>query len=382
MTGLNNGSLSGLPNLPEINFSDLNPVTIESSIITVYEQLSQSTLYPGDPVRLFLESLAYTLALQNAMIDNAGKQNLLAYAKENHLDHLGALMDTPRLSPKAAGTLIRFSLSEALEWPVLIPEGSRVCTAGGETVFSLNRSATIAPGQVSVDIPATCQTPGTLGNGLVPGQINRMVDVIAYVKEVANISISLLGSNTETDGAYRRRIQLAPERFSVAGPGGAYLYHALAVHQDISACAVWRPKPGFVDVRPVLAGGELPPEDILMAVRERLNDKRIRPLTDTVIVAAPELVLYEINGGWVLHRSNESLAEVVKTKIAEALENYRIWQRSQPGRDINPTRLIALLENAGAKRVELATPTFQKLEPWQMAREGIFNLKFLGIEDD
>ena len=374
--------MTGLPNLPDITFADLDPTQIESSVITVYERMTETTLYPGDPVRLFLESLAYLIGVQNSVINMAGKMNLLAHAQEDHLDHLGALMNTPRLTPTAARAIMRYSLAESLDWPVLIPEGSRSCTAGGELVFSLDHSGVIEPGQQFIEIPATAQVDGIRGNGLVPGQVNRMVDVIAYVKEVANISMSLLGSDREGDSAYRRRIQLAPEHFSVAGPEGAYRYHTLSVHQDIADCSVWRPIPGTVDVRPILKGGLMPPEDILEAVRERLNDKRIRPLTDTVIVAAPEPIPYTVAGGWYLHRQSEALAGIIKQKVADAVEEFRLWQRSLPGRDINPTKLIALVERAGAKRVELATPGFLKLEPRQIARESLITFDFLGIEDD
>lgn len=374
--------MTGLPNLPDITFADLDPTQIESSVITIYERLTEATLYPGDPVRLFLEALAYIIGIQNAVIDTAGKMNLLAYARDDHLDHLGSLMNTPRLSPTAARATMRYRLAEPLDWPVLIPEGSRSCTAGGQIVFSLDRSAVIEPGRQYVDIPATASIEGIRGNGLVPGQVNRMVDVIAYVKEVANIDMSLLGSDREGDEAYRRRIQLAPEHFSVAGPEGAYRYHTLSVHQDIADCSVWRPIPGTVDVRPILKGGLMPPEDILEAVRSRLNDKSIRPLTDTVIVAAPEPRPYSVSGGWYLHRANEALAGIIKQRVAEAVEEFRLWQRGLPGRDINPTKLIALVERAGAKRVALTEPEFQKLEPRQIALETSIVMEFMGLEDE
>ena len=78
----------------------------------------------------------------------------------------------------------------------------------------------------------------------------------------------------------------------------------------------------------------------------------------------------------VLHFENYTAA------VERALEEYRLWQRSQPGRDINPTRLISLLEQAGAKRVELESPRYQKLEQRQIARETSLDLQFMGIEDD
>ena len=371
-----------LANLPDVNFADLDPAEVESAAITSYEALTGTTLYPGDPVRLFLETLVYIICIQNAAIDAAGKQNLLAYAQKDHLDHLGALMDTARLTPQAAITILRFRLAETLSWPVLVSQGSRVATGEGKMIFATDRTASIAPGDLYVDVPATCQTLGLAANGLVPGQINKMVDIVAYIDKVENIAVSYLGSNQEEDEPYRARIQLAPEHFSVAGPEGGYRYHTLSVHPDIADCSVWRPRPGVVDVRPILKGGEFPPPEILEAVRARLNDRLIRPLTDTVIVAAPEAVPYAIRGGWYLPQNAAPLAETRKLGIAAALEEFRLWQRSKPGRDINPTRLISLLEQAGAKRVVLDAPGFMVLSDSQIARETAIDMEFLGLEND
>ncbi len=369
-----------LGNLPEIKFAELGPAEVEKAIITGFEALVGRTLYPGDPERVFLESLAYILALQNALIDAAGKQNFLAYAAGPHLDHLGSLMDTPRLAAQAAKTTVAFRLAEPLTWSVLIPEGSRIAVAGGDLVFATDRTATITPGEVEAQITVTATTLGANANGLVPGQINRMVDVIGYIKEVANTTTTAQGSDIETDEPYRRRIQLAPEHFSVAGPEGAYRYHTLTTHPDIADCAVWRPIPGTVDVRPILKGGHLPTEEILIAVRETLE--HVRPLTDTVIVAAPEVVEYEVRGGWYLPVASEPLAESTKESVATALATFLEWQKSLPGRDINPTKLVADIERAGAKRVVLESPGFGKLEPHQIARETIVNFEFLGVENE
>lgn len=374
--------MSALPTLPDINFAELAPDEVERTIITVYEGLVKKTLFPGDPVRLFLEALAYLISMQNVAIDDAGKQNLLAYAQKAHLDHLGALMDTPRLGSSPSITVGRYELKEAQAWPVLVPEGSRITVGSDSVVFTTDRTAEIPAGELSVDVPITCTVPGTHSNGLLPGQINKMVDVIPYVKSVTNIVTTALGADVEIDPSYQARIQLAPEKFSVAGPSGAYRYHTLSVHQDIVDCAVWRPRDGWVDVRPILKGGELPSEELLELVRERLNDRTIRPLSDNLIVDAPELAHYAINGGWTLHRDNAPLAESIQKRVNEAVEEYRLWQRTKPGRDINPTRLISLMERAGAKRVDLASPTFTVLLDRQIARETAVSMAFLGVEDE
>ena len=376
--------MSLLDDFAAVDFSGLTPSEIETLVINAYETASGNTVYPGDPVRLFLESNAYVISLLVAYINETGRQQFLAHAVGPHLDLIGAMVDTARLPASAARTVLRFSVAEALAWPVFIPQGTRVNTGDGNTelTFATDETATISAGALSADVPATCMAVGAQGNGLVSGQLNRLVDPLAYVADVRNVETSRLGADIEDDAGYQARIRLAPERFSVAGPTGAYRYPALAVHQGISDVAVWCPTPGTVDVRPVMTGGELPPENILEMVRERLSAEDVRPLTDTVIVAAPEPVEYAVAGTWWLRKADEPLAASVTKAVEAALEEYRVWQRSAPGRDINPTRLIALLERAGAKRVELASPAYLKLEKRQIARETAINLMFMGIEDD
>ena len=208
------------------------------------------------------------------------------------------------------------------------------------------------------------------------------MDPLVYAVDAENATLSLGGADVETDEHYRTRIQLAPEAYTCAGSEGSYLYHVLAAHRDIAEVAVWSPKPGHVDIRPVLSGGVLPSEELLAEIAARVSAEDVRPLTDTVTVAAPKGVSFNVCGGWYLRRGDSALSGSISAAVASALESYRVWQRSKPGRDINPDELIRRLKAAGAKRVVLTEPAFTKLEPWQIAREGALSLEYLGTEDE
>ena len=91
--------------LPSVSFAPLSAADIEASILTTYEGLTGVSLQPGDPVRLFLEALAYVLSVQNRLLNLAGQQGLLAYAQGAHLDHLGALMGVARIPAQSARLL-------------------------------------------------------------------------------------------------------------------------------------------------------------------------------------------------------------------------------------------------------------------------------------
>ena len=368
--------------LPPVSFAPLDPAENEKNILGRYETITGATLYPGDPVRLFLESVAMDITILCHLVDTAGKQNLLAFAQGAHLDHLGALMATARLPRGSARCPLRFELAEALNFAVLIPQGTRAGTQDRRLTFATDAAAAIPAGETSVEVTATATTAGTDGNGLVAGQISLLIDPIAYVARVTNTAMTLGGTDVEDDARYRERIHLAPESYTCAGPEGSYRYHALRVSPDIAAVTVWSPKPGHVDVRPVLQGGELPSAELLEKVRQALSADDVRPLTDTVSVAAPELVPYAVAGGWYLRKTDSALAGNISAAVAAAVEQYRLWQRSAPGRDINPTKLAALVERAGAKRVVLDEPAFTPLKGWQLARESAISFEFLGIEEE
>jgi phage-related baseplate assembly protein len=61
----------------------------------------------------------------------------------------------------------------------------------------------------------------------------------------------------ETDDRFRRRIQLAPEAFSCAGPRGAYVYFALTLDPSIVDAHAFCPSDGRVDVMVAAADGAL-----------------------------------------------------------------------------------------------------------------------------
>lgn len=368
--------------LPEVSFATLSASEIESAVLTAYERQAGVTLQPGDPVRLFLESLAYLVSVQNQLIDLAGKQNLLAYARGAHLDHLGALMGVERIPAQTARVTVRFSLSETLAFAVPVPEGTRVATEDGSIVFATITSVEIPAGELCVDVVALCTTAGAQATGLVAGQISQLVDPLPYVVTVTNTVTSAEGADIEDDERLRERIRTAPETYTVAGSSGAYINQVLAVSSDIEAVSVTTPEPGVVDVRFVLEGGEMPDESMISMVEEALSADTVRPLTDHVLVSGPEPVKYSISGTWYLRTEDATLLSAITAAVTSAVEEYRLWQRGKPGRDINPTKLISLVQQAGAKRVELTAPVFTRLTAIQIAREENISLTFGGVEDD
>ncbi len=369
-----------LANLPSISFVDTDAANIEASVITMYEAITDRTLAQGDPIRLFLQSVVAIIIQQRVLIDYSAKQNLLAYAEGDKLDHLGVLVGVPRLEASAAETTIRFTLSGAQPQVVTVPAGIRGTTANG-VVFQVSNPITIPAGDLYGDAPAECLVTGDVGNGYVPGQINQLVDPLPWVQSIANITESEGGAEREKDDPYRERIRLAPESFSTAGPEGAYLFWAKSASQTIVDVSVRSPAPGEVELRPLLKGGGIPGTEILDAVWAVCSANPVRPLTDQLSVLAPEVVNYDVEMVYYIHKDKATQSAAIQTAVAKAVAEYALWQKSKLGRDVNPSELIWRVRAAGADRVEVTLPVFTALEVYQVAVAGTVAASFGGLTD-
>ncbi|MBR2208883.1 MAG: baseplate J/gp47 family protein [Synergistaceae bacterium] len=340
------------PYLDDIVFANKAPEDIEADIFKIYEQISGRTLAKGDPVRLFIETIALVIVQQRALIDYAAKMNLLAYSSGSYLDHLGALLGVTRLEASNALTTLKFTLSEAQNTNILIPAGIRA-TPDGKILFATVEAATILAGETSINITAECTTSGEIGNGFLPGQIKRLVDPFGYEASVENIDASYGGSDIENDENFRERIQIAPESFSVAGARGAYEYFARSSHQDIIDVAVIGPpelEPGCVEIYPLMKNGEIPTNEILELVYDTCNADDVRPLTDCVSVHAPKVINFDLDVKYFIDRSRATQSAELQTSIEKAVNDWITWQRSKLGRDLNPSELNHRMIAAGAKR--------------------------------
>jgi phage-related baseplate assembly protein len=367
-------------NLPDISFADKSAQQIETDIVNRYEQLTGKSLGPADPRRIFIRAIVLILAQQRSLIDFSAKQNLLGYATGEYLDHIGISRDTTRLQPTSAKTTLRFTFSIAQQQK--ISAGTRV-TAGDGVFFATISDVTVQAGQTNVDVEAQCTVPGTIGNGYLVGQINQLVDPIQWVQSVTNITVSEGGADLEDDDSYAERTRQAPESFSVAGPTGAYVYWAKTANPSIIDVSVRSPSPGVVEIRPLLKGGVIPDQEVLDAVMAICSDRKIRPLTDNVQVLAPESVSYDLNLTYWIRTNDASIASSIQTKVTQAIEDYKLWQKSKLGRDIDPSELIARVKNAGAKRVEVTLPAYRQIDTFQVAQESAnISITYGGLEDD
>lgn len=370
-----------LKNLPDITFAESDPQTIEGNIITTVEGLLGRKLARADPLRLFLRGIEALIIQQRILIDATAKQNLLAFATGEYLDHIGALTGTYRLQPSAATTSVRLQVSSARGAATLIPQGTRV-TAGDGILFALDDAAVIESGEMSVDARATCTETGTKGNGYLAGELNRLVDPVPFVATVKNTTASAGGADLEDDDSYRERIHEAPEQYSTAGPTGAYEYFTKRASALVTDVSVESPAPAEVVIYPLLKGGVIPGEEVLKTIDTALNDREIRPLTDKVSVKAPTAVAYNITLSYWIDRSNATDAASIQQAAQQAVSDYVLWQQAKLGRDVNPTEIYYRLRGAGIKRADITEPGYIAVARSQVAIAGTVTVKFEGLEDD
>lgn len=365
--------------LPEPNFIDRDPQAITTEIVAQYEQLTGKTLYPAQVEYLLINVIAYRETLVRIGIQEAAKQNLVAYARAPMLDYLGELVGVTRLPAQQAKTTLRFTCAAMLSTHLLIPAGTRVEGGDGTATFATDVDVTLLAGQLSIDVAATCEEPGIAGDAWQPGQINNLVDELGDVEvTVSNITITSGGSNEEDDDRLRERIKLAPEAFSTAGSRLAYVFHAKSTHQSIVDVAVLSPTPGVVNLYPLLTTG-LPDANMCSLVEVTCSADRVRPLTDHVQVLAPTAIDYEITAQLLLYK-NTDVASVLAQAQAAA-EAYKADRAAGLGRDVVPVQVEAALKVAGVYDIVRTAPAKIVLAENEWARCTGINLVVMGTVD-
>lgn len=158
----------------------------------------------------------------------------------------------------------------------------------------------------------------------------------------------------ESDADFRRRMILAPEGYSVAGPEGAYIFHALSADPDVLDASATSPAPGEVVVSVLSRTGDGSASGALVAaVDAYVSDETRRPLTDFVTVQSADIIPYAVvaeittfsgpDGSVVLEASRAQLDAYV-------IESHRM------GRDITRSALFKALHSEGVQNVTLIAP--------------------------
>lgn len=355
--------------VPDIDFAVKDSSIVQGQVIYDYESYFakitkiQKTLGRADPVRLFLLTNILQLVIQRGIVDSTGKNNLIKYARQAFLDNIGARWGPTRgkrLPAQKAGCKLRFSLSASQSIDAVIPLNTLAQSNSG-IVFQTMREVIIPIGQTSIEVEAEALEPGELSNGLLAGQITQLVSWSApYLVQVVNIDATSGGSDIETDDRFRMRIWMAPESFPTTGPYGAYEYWAASANSNISDVSVWSDAAhaGQVYIYFLMEDGRLPTDEEIAQVNDICSADDKRPLTDQVFVQAPAVILVLFTVSFWIDESKVAFAETIRQECVLAWSEFKIWQGAEIARDINPSKCVEMIMNAGAKRVVVETPAF------------------------
>lgn len=377
----------------EYSFVSTDSAEIAADLTAKYEELTGRTLLPADPDKLFISWVTGIIVQERILINYAANQNIPSRAVGENLDALGeTIYNVSRPQAKPAVSTMRFYISAAQNTAITIPEGTKVTDNSGVLEWHTTKEAAIGIGELYADVPIVCETEGSIGNGYSPGQINTLIDVdnIPFFSECANTETSNSGAEAATDSEYYELMRAGLEAFSTAGPKGAYEYHAKAVSTEIADVCAINPidKPGYVNIFAIMTDGSIADDGTKNAILEACSDDKVRPLTDIVEVLDPETVEFDIELTYYAERSSDVSLTAIGSAVSAAVDEYADWQCKKIGRDINPSRLMWLLRDSGAKRVDIKSPVFTALRDGsdrlvpQVARLRSVTLTNGGYEDE
>lgn len=159
----------------------------------------------------------------------------------------------------------------------------------------------------------------------------------------------------ETDDDLRSRVVIAPEALSVAGPEGAYIFHARSAAGDVLDASAISPAPGdvLVTILSRAAGGVASPA-LIATVLAYLSSETRRPMTDNVTVQSAAIVTFVVTASVKTFSGPDSA--IVLAASRARLDDY-LARSYRLGRDITRAGLIAALGAVeGVQNVILTAP--------------------------
>lgn len=340
--------------LPEPDFIERDPLTIEREVFADYESFADSPASPGTVEYFFCKLISYRETLLRMGIQEAAKLNLLDFTRFPMLDYVGRLVGAgDRLPAQPATTTLQFTLPAAHGAPVFLPAGTRRKSNDGKVTFETLEDLTIDPGDLSGTVAARATEPGEVGNGYLAGQISKEVDQLPNDATCTNTTASEGGSPRESDERYTRRILLAPDSPSTAGAEQSYEFWALTASGAIVDVAVLSPEPAHIEVVVLTASG-VPGPEILTKVGEVLTPKKRRPMSDTVTAVACTAVTWALEVELTLFEdADEEETLAAANKAAQAWIDSR---KSYLGRDVVRSQIQRVISSPGVYDSNVVSP--------------------------
>ncbi|KAA0014431.1 baseplate assembly protein [Billgrantia pellis] len=158
----------------------------------------------------------------------------------------------------------------------------------------------------------------------------------------------------ESNDDLRLRAQQAWEGLSVAGPRGAYVFHARSADGRVADATAISPAPTEALVTLLSTEGDgTASQELIDIVDAALSAEDIRPLGDRLTVQSATISNYSVDATLYVYPGPEQ--EPILEAAEASLQRYISAQR-RIGRDIRRSALFAALHVEGVQRVELTAP--------------------------
>lgn len=362
--------------MSEINFIEINPNKDIEDLIKKYEDDADAKLYPAQDPTILIKTIAYYGSLIKSQFNDAAKLNLVEHSRAPFLDFLGAMKQCYRNKKQQGECDFKIKLKETFSYELTLSKGFQIKTKDGLYIFETIEDYIIQANESEITVKMYCTQATADANKYSPGEINVIVSSgYSYIESAENITNVVNGADDEEDESYIKRILLAPEGFSVAGPELAYIYFTLSADSSIVDVSVDCPEDditvtlnnettvikentketdnfnievnyqtGEVELilKQNLNTGEVikikvphPYEIILYLLTkdgivsesliEKTNEslKSVRPLSDYVNIKAASIEDFEISGVvYVENDVNDEEFEKIKTRVNEVLNAY------------------------------------------------------------
>lgn len=324
--------------IEELSFNEILNST--KNIFKEHLNDDEIELLESDNYSALLETLSYRELILRARINSAVKSMLLPFATGSDLDSVVAIYGIERLRGVKPWARIEFILSMPLNSDILIPKGVIISSDMGE-IATLKDEIIIKKGELKAEgiivLDKFIQTSDI--------KCEYIQTPFPFVLKAKQISKFQGGADKESDERLRARAILSLQRFSTAGAEKAYIYQTLSANAKVIECEVQNGGPGVVNV--FLKTTDMS-EETRKSVEEYLSGKKVRPLTDNVVVS-------NATKKDVIIKAELELTDMfMSDEIDKNLQN--IEKSLYLGQDLNISYIYKMLHQSGVYRVSLKEP--------------------------
>lgn len=303
---------------------------------------------PSAPHTVLLEAMGWMLAQQAYRFNRVPEQNYIAFANLFGIE--------PRAATPSETTLT-FTVDAPLNTTVTIPEGTQISDDEGKYIFETSEALVILYGSPTGSVAASRVIAGhTL---LAPNVLTELIDPVAFIESVTNLSAIDSGTELETLESTLDRVKRYQRR-------GERIVSTKDLEEAILDEAL--DGNGVVRVFPFIVNGEFltqkpkPGHTTVVVMTKTGND--IDSIAQTKIAALLEQAvgnqyIYVVNPSFVefdikvnVKLNTGSPQGAVVAAIERNLRNFYAANREQFGRAIYRSEIIAVIEGTpGVDRI-------------------------------